>query len=303
LSWPDSGHNFSNIGIQPSGPGQTPTDIMASPTPTPDPDTKSISRLSTSTSGNLASITELGNVFDPAQLTYTVTNPGGALPDIPSSANLSSAGGGGHTLAIGRPEFSIFDRNGTRAWQLLDVFSANGGTNITTSTAGLVNLNTASRDVLRSLAAGVLQNRDTAIQPASLQNSLYPPTVSSQADLFADAVINSRPLLSTSALSAMRDSQSRPFFGNPNQYNGSTQTPPTEWNDTGREELFSKIYNLATTRSRNFRVFVTGQSLDKNGRVLSTVTKVYHVFVKPNRDSSTGAIQSQQVQIKYEGSM
>ena len=315
LSWPDSGHNFSNIGIQPSGPGQTPTDIMASPTPTPDPNTKSVSLLSTSTSGNLASITELGNVFDPAQLTYTVTNPGGALPDIPSSANLSSTGGGGHTLAIGRPEFSIFDRNGTRAWQLLDVFSANGGTNITTSTAGLVNLNTASRDVLRSLAAGVLQNRDTAIQPGSLQNTLYPPAVSSQADLFADAVINSRPLLSTAALSAIRvtppgGSQPEPFFGNPHQYNN--QTAPTEWNDTGREELLAKIFNLATTRSRNFRVFVTGQSLDKNGNVLSTVTKVYQVFVKPTRDPATGAILKdppvtgvpiQQIVIKYEGSM
>jgi hypothetical protein len=315
LNWPDSGHNFSNIGIQPSGPGQTPTDIMASPTPTPDPDTKSISRLSTSTSGNLASITELGNVFDPAQLAYTVTNPGGALPDIPSSANLSSTGGGAHTLAIGRPEFSIFDRNGTRAWQLLDVFSANGGTNITTNTAGLVNLNTASRDVLRSLAAGVLQSRDTAIQPASLQNNLYPPTVSSQADLFADAVINSRPLLSTAALSAIRvtppgGSQPEPFFGNPHQYNN--QTAPTEWNDLGREELFAKIYNLATTRSRNFRIFVTGQSLDKNGNVLSTVTKVYQVFVKPTRDPATGAILKdppvtgvpiQQIVIKYEGSM
>ena len=109
--------------------------------------------------------------------------------------------------------------------------------------------------------------------------------VSSQADKFADAVINSRPLLSTSALSAIRDSQGQPFFGNPNQYNGSTQTAPTEWNDPGREELFAKIYNLATTRSRNFRVFVTGQSLDKNGNVLSTVTKVYQVFVKPNRDN------------------
>ena len=66
---------------------------------------------------------------------------------------------------------------------------------------------------------------------------------------------------------------------------------PTEWNDAGREELFAKIFNLATTRSRNFRVFVTGQSLDKNGNVLSTVTKVYQVFVKPNRDPTTGAIQ------------
>jgi len=74
--------------------------------------------------------------------------------------------------------------------------------------------------------------------------------------------------------------------------------------------LFAKIYNLAATRSRNFRVFVTGQSLDKNGNVLSTVTKVYQVFVKPNRDPNTGAIQKdatgtpiQQVVIKYEGSM
>jgi hypothetical protein len=86
--------------------------------------------------------------------------------------------------------------------------------------------------------------------------------------------------------------------------------------------LFAKIYNLATTRSRNFRVFVTGQSLDKNGRVLSTVTKVYQVFVKPCRNipglpacgpgqtcgchdstKTDDSILSQQVQIKYEGSM
>src|SRR4029077_2114240 len=311
LNWPDSGHAFSYTGLPPTGKGQYPTDIMASPTPTPDP-TKAISLLSTSNTGILASITELGNVWDPAQLSYTVTNRGGPLPDIPTSANVSSRGAGGHTLAIGRPEFSKFDQNGIRAWQLLDVFSGKTANTNFTNTAGLVNLNTASRDVLRSLAAGILQNSDKGIQPSSLANNLYPPTSTAasaptasvqQADRFADAVINSRPLLSTAALSAIRDSQGTPFFGNPNQYNGSTQTAPSEWNDPGREELFAKIYNLATTRSRNFRVFVTGQSLDKNGKVLSTVTKVYHVFIKPNRDPSTGAIQSQQVQIKYEGSM
>ncbi len=300
LNWPDSGHRFSYTGAQPTGQGQYPTDIMAGTIPTPDP-TKSVSLLSSSNTGILTSITELGNVWDPAQMTYTVTNPGGPLPDIPTSASPSSRGAGGYTLAIGRPEFSKFDQNGMRAWQLLDVFSAKTANTNFTNTAGLVNLNTASRDVLRSLAAGILQNRDSAIQPTSLQNNLYPPTVSSQADLFADAVINSRPLLSTAALSAIKDSQGRPFFGNPNQYNN--QTVPTEWNDPGREELFAKIYNLATTRSRNFRVFVTGQALDKNNNVLSTVTKVYQVFIKPNRDPTTGAIQSQQVVIKYEGSM
>jgi hypothetical protein len=285
--------------------------LMPVPRPTPQPDpTKAISLLSTSTSGILASVTELANVWDPAQLSYSVTDPGGALPDIPNTATRSASGAGGHTLAIGRPEFSMFDQNGMRAWQLLDVFSGKTSSTNFTNTAGLVNLNTASRDVLRSMAVGILQNRDSLIQPAELQGNLYPPTGNAaqaanieQADKFADAVINSRPLLSTSALSAMRDSQGQPFFGNPNQYENSTQPPPSEWNDPGREELFSKIYNLATTRSRNFRVFVTGQSLDKSGRVLSTVTKVYHVFVKPNRDPATGAIQSQQVQIKYEGSM
>ncbi len=308
LNWPDSGHPFSYTGLPPTGKGQYPTDIMASPTPPPDP-TKTISLLSTSTSGNLASVTELANVWDPAQLTYSVTyqDPEQKLPDIPNTATRSASGAGGHTLSIGRPEFSMFDQNGIRAWQLLDVFSSKTNSTNFTSTAGLVNLNTASRDVLRSLAVGILQNRDPAIQPPG---NLYPPTGNAaqptnvqQADKFADAVINSRPLLSTAALSAIRDSQGRPFFGNPNQYENSTQTSPTEWNDPGREELFAKIYNLATTRSRNFRVFVTGQSLDKNGRVLSTVTKVYQVFIKPNRDPTTGAIQSQQVQIKYEGSM
>jgi hypothetical protein len=310
-AWPDSGHNPLNPGAKPADTSQYPDDV-AKTAPASDP-TKWVSKLSTSSTGNLVSMADLGNVWDPAQLSYTVANPGGALPDIPTSATTSSQGGGGHTLAIGRPEFSIFDQNGMRAWQLLDVFSSATGINVTTKTAGLVNLNTASRDVLRSLAAGILQNRDVEIQPAALQNNLYPPTLSSQADLFADAVINSRPLLSAAALSAIRvtppgGSQPESFFGNPRQYNN--QTAPTEWNDAGREELFAKILNLATTRSRNFRVFVAGQSLDKDGRVLSTVTKVYHVFVKPTRDPATGAIQKdgtgapiQQVEIKYEGSM
>src|SRR5205823_9565140 len=138
-------------GLKPSGPGQYPTDIMASPTPSPDPN-KGISLLSTSTNGTLASLTELGNVWDPAQLTYAVVNPGGALPDIPNTGTRSALGAGGHTLAIGRPEFSMFDQNGMRAWQLLDVFSVKTTSTNVTNTAGLVNLNTASRDVLRSLA-------------------------------------------------------------------------------------------------------------------------------------------------------
>jgi len=41
-----------------------------------------------------------------------------------------------------------------------------------------VNLNTASRDVLRSLAAGILQNSDAGIQPPSLANNGFEVFVS-----------------------------------------------------------------------------------------------------------------------------
>src|SRR5205807_5020509 len=171
LNWPDSGQPFGYTGSLPADKGQYPTDITASPTPSPDPTSKSISLLSTPNSGSLASLTELGNVWDPAQLSYAVVNPGGALPDIPPSPPTlrSARGAGGHTLGIGRPEFSMFDQNGMRAWQLLDIFSGKTSSGNFTNTAGLVNINTASRDVLRALAAGILQNRDPAIQPATLQ--------------------------------------------------------------------------------------------------------------------------------------
>ena len=72
LNWPDSGHRFSQAGVQPSDVGKYP-DALAKTAPTPDP-TQYISSLSTSNNSSLASITELGNVWDPAQLTsYTVT--------------------------------------------------------------------------------------------------------------------------------------------------------------------------------------------------------------------------------------
>ena len=86
--------------------------------------------------------------------------------------------------------------------------------------------------------------------------------------------------MSTSQLAALPGSSGEPFFGNPDQWkNGggptleqadtiSKTTSPTitkgtaDWNDAAAEQYFAKIYNYATVRSRNFRVFVTGQYLD-----------------------------------------
>jgi len=309
-TWPDGGHD-STPGTKATGAATKP-DALASQTVTVAADAdKWISRLSTL--GSLETLAELGNVFDIGQWNYVVPslNSTTGLPDIPDTAapDTSLGSGGGYTLAIGRPEFSKFDVNGQRAWQLLDVF----GVGTRTLTAGLVNVNTASFEVLRALAAGILHNRDNAVQPASLVTSLFAPTADKpttmedgsrsaggQADLFAEAVVQSRPLLSTSQLQTVTNSLG-PFFGNPKQWTDAT--PPTEWNDPGREELFSKVVNLTTVRSRNFRVFVTGQALDQGGRVTSTVSKVFQVFLTPTRNTATGKLDSQKVQIRYEGTL
>lgn len=319
-TWPDGGHD-STLGFNPTN-ATTPDVAATKVTPaysTTGPDAKMwISRLSTRATPGLDALAELGNVFDPGQWKYTIpssyplpTPTATAVPDIPISATPDSTAGGGYTLCIGRPEFSKFDSNGNnlaptsqRAWQLLDIF----GLGARTSTVGVVNLNTASFEALRALAAGIIHDRDAAIQPSTLyppaaklptSSEQQPPTRTSggPADLFAEAVIQSRPLLSIAQLQTIKNNLG-PFFGNANQW--KDQTVPSEWNDSAREELFSKMLNLTTVRSRNFRVFVTGQALDKNGNVLSTVNTVFQVFLKPSRDPATGKINSQQTEIRYE---
>lgn len=309
-TWVDGGHD-STLGTKATGAATKPDALAAQTKTVPADDDKWVSRLRAS--GSLESVGELGNIFDVGQWNYPVpsTNSNTGLPDIPdtAAADTSLGSGGGYTLAIGRPEFSKFDVNGQRAWQLLDVF----GLGTRTLTAGLVNVNTASFEALRALAVGILHNRDNAIQPASVFTNLYPPTAAQptsmedasragggQADLFAEAVVKSRPLLSTAQLQTITNSLG-PFFGNPKQWKDATA--PTEWNDAGREELFSKLLNLTTVRSRNFRVFVTGEALDRTGRVVSTVSKVYQVFLTPSRNPTTGALDSQKIQIRYEGSL
>jgi hypothetical protein len=154
----------------------------------------------------------------------------------------------------------------------------------------------------------MLLSRDPDVAPATLLGSFYSPRVSEEADKFADAVIASRnnaPFVSTSQLANLRDSASIAFFGNTAQWT-APQTAPTEWNDRGSEELFGRVFDLTAVRSRNFRVFVTGQSVDPrqtdaagNPKVLSTVKKVFQVFLNPTRDG-TGAITSQKIDVTYE---
>jgi hypothetical protein len=251
-----------------------------------------------SNAGLFSTVAEIGNIYDPGQWNVA-TNSNNRWTDITSVSQSSGKYGGGYQLRVGRPEFTLFDKPGTRAWQLLDLFT----TTTRVNSSGLVNINTASLDALRVLGAGVLLNRDAAIQPPSLQDNLYPPAISKQADQFADAVIAARPFLSTAQLSSLKlAGTSTPLFGNPAAWSASTQTMPTEWDDSGRKEYFTKVFPLAAVRSRNFRVFITGQALDKSGKILSTMHKVFQIYLKPTRDT-TGNITSQNIVTSYQATL
>jgi len=107
-----------------------------------------------SNSGNYSQITELGNIYDPAQWRYS-GYPSNSIPA--NGAIPDSAFGGGFSLRIGRPEHPLFTNDGRRASQLLDILAAGptvGNGTVINPVAGRININTASTNALRALAAG-----------------------------------------------------------------------------------------------------------------------------------------------------
>jgi hypothetical protein len=292
-NWPDGGHSTGKGSL----PSTTSTDPMAL--------THAALEIGKAPavidgSGTYTSITELSRIYDPIQW-----KPAGFPPTSPedcqqkwrdawkSNMTADANYGCASTLHIGSPEFKDFDAMKTRASRLLDLLSVSDRT----QTRGILNLNTASRESLRALAVGIKMQQDAAIVPASVFGPVQ--DTATQGDMFADAVIANRPFLSTSQLSdiqtSLTDSTSK-LFGNSSQW---TSGGPTEWNNAAREEYFSRIFNLATVRSRNFRIFVTGQSLDKNGKVLSTVSRVFQLHLHATRDAA-GRISAQSTEITYE---
>lgn len=289
-SWPDRGHD--------SPVGNPPGSETVSPTASSMTANASMAPVYLANRGSYLTMAELGNIYDPAEWDFPVDGDR-KWSDIPAgtAATASPNFGGGMTLRIGRPEFTRFDVPGVRASQLLDIFTTE--TRITTR--GKVNLNTASRDVLRALGGGVKLNRDPDIKPPSLASDLTAPSGSQHADVFADAVIAARPFLSPAQLSGLKvpNPSTARVFGDPKAYGASG---PSEWNDASTEEYFAKVYPLSSVRSRNFRIFVTGQVIDRNNRPVATAHRVYQIQVQPQRDS-TGKITGQTIKTVYEGSL
>jgi type II secretory pathway pseudopilin PulG len=288
--------------------------------------------------GRYHSVTELGRIYDPMMWRVRATNdtsnrPGRPWGDVLSSSASSAAHGGGNTLRIGRPEHPRFDIPGQRAAQWLDLFH----TGISRSADavkregpvvnihGHVNLNTASRTALRALIAGRLaqdpemrrfvnDSHDQAsgrrfplVQKLTPTGAQAVPDITAVADRIAAAIIRGRPYASTGELANAREQNGTRVFGNEQLFSGYTNAanyPFLQWTDSAAEETFARAFDAATVRSRNFRIWVVGQSLaatsstNATPEVLAEVRKCFTVFADPGARKPDGTPEATKFRLR-----
>ena len=303
--------------------------------------------------GRFYSVSELGRTYDPVMWQPTYSDlpdesgsgnrdttelrgdrAGGVAARMPTSRNQwptvavgndkTTQHGGGNTLRIGRPEHPKFDFPGLRAAHLLDLFHTGESRSVDAAKRegnvaqmeGHVNLNTASEDAIRTLAAGILKqdpelrrvtnwshqitNSNPAFAPATSKIELGTPTRDKAADRIAEAIIRSRPFTSAAELSAVEDEDGVQVFGNPEIYRNNPgvtyNVRDIQWTDAAAEEVFARVYDASTFRSRNFRVWVVGQAISPTTSttatpiVLAEVRKVFSVFADPGERNPDGTI-------------
>jgi len=264
------------VGSSPSGsPVQRIQALPTAVTPV-SPDTNNV--LQRIRNAPMRSAVELGRLFDPGLWNLT-----GTVGEVATNATAHPSRGGGFSLRIGQTEHPKFDVDGQRASQLLDLFAASelppgpGGA-VRSGVAGRINVNTATTNVLRALAAGVQNTADTGLAPGGT-NFVVPVAAVTE---FVDAMVaerNRRPFYSTAQLSGLTNTNGAGVFGNPNLLGVNN------WNDAAAEEWFARLYELSTVRSRNFLVHVVGQAVRTNAptEALSTSRVAFQLYLEPQR--------------------
>jgi hypothetical protein len=286
-----------------------------------------------STNGKFLTIWELGNIFDPMQWKppASFTNNSryaGCSIDATWTNNGAELHGGGTTLRIGRAEhqrFAFTNMYGNSvpaipnmamsSAALLDLFCCTNSTNVLGGPyslgGGRINLNTAPAPVLRALAGGILLTNDPSQSP---KNAAVP---AGMAEAFAQGVMRFRsryPFLTPSHLTFIGTDPAWPntnnwpsnsVFGNTNAitlstapgntFGSSAKLNVTEWNDQAAEEWFSKIYNLSTVQSDNYRVYIVAQLVDSNKLPTSPLMRKYVQFFGRPNNPNTGDITNNAV--------
>jgi hypothetical protein len=318
--WPDNGHaTNSDYGANPTSCSQSPTSF-----PPVTPITNNYVMIRNDT-GTLTNILELGNIYDPMQWSDLsgsgVASQPGLWTNLTAAATKDTRYGGRNTLRIGRPEhprFAFTDLGGPypvpnmgrSAAALLDLFSSSDSYD----NGGRINLNTAPAPVLRALAGGIALSNDLAMTPSS---TLAIPNRMTEA--FAQGVMRYRsiyPFLSQSQLAFIATDYGKTngtdhwtntwpknaVFGNTNPtiaLDTSVSGIPsswttasngvTEWNDQASEEWFSKIYNLSTVQSWNYRTYVVAQLVNSNGLPTGPTMRKYSLmYIRYNGTFSAG---------------
>lgn len=286
--------------------------------------------------GRFYSATELGRLFDPIMFTpkydssydtdaiLTGAMPSGRVswPSVEVNSTPDIYYGGGNTLRIGRPEHPNFDKPakhapadmpGTHAARLLDLFHAGKSRSEIPADRegpvvrieGHINVNTATEDTIRAISGGLLVTDPRLVKRTSETHStstfappvspleVSTPTQSKQADSLAQAIIRARPFASTSEIASVLNPDGKVLLGNRDLLPDGNKI---QWSDAAAEELFGRIYESSTVRSRNFRVWVIGQSIaptlvtNPSPEVLSETRKVFTVFADPGVRKSDGTI-------------
>ena len=256
---------------------------------------------------------------DTTQLPADAGGQRGLWTNLSTAATNDSRFCGRNSLRIGRPEFTRFaftnfaanstpwiPNMGGSSAALLDLFCVtNGNTNGGPfRTGGKINLNTAPAPVLRALAGGILLTNDPMLTGVGGSGTNF-PVPASMTEAFAQGVMRFRskyPLLTPSHLCFIGTDPSWPntnswpsnaVFGNTNSialssapgntYGASARINVTAWNDQAAEEWFTKIYNLSTVQSDNYRAYIVAQLVDSNRTPISPVMRKYvQFFGRPN---------------------
>jgi hypothetical protein len=141
--------------------------------------------------------------------------------------------------------------------------------------------------------------------PRTAQTDVGTPTRERAADLIAEAIIAERPFASAYDLAMVEDGEERPIWGNEELFDLGSKL---SWNDAASEELFGRLWESSTLRSRNFRVWVIGQSIaptDATGtawrdapKVLAESRKVFTLFANPGERDDAGEIKDERIEVE-----